>query len=273
MPATSRRKLEFRARRMACAYTKSGDDVWVTFVKRKHTLAPGKDAHMYLHTAPKLNHTATNLTVADVDFGTTSPQLGKYVDEYNFHHMALGIWSYYGDDLELKTRDELEGRCGEVERESSRSDASSNRQVETTVGLNSKEQFETSTTMNTNSATKDMTLDEYFSGRPVERHRVELSLETYGHLTADKVVNLADETSDEDKSDEDDNVSTSTKRVCTDDSDEEERARAPKKRSKIDIYATELEHSSDMIDMHGLTWYDDWAKELRRELKCRLEDD
>lgn len=64
---------------MHCAYTKDGKDVWVTFLKQMSPSTPYDFADMYLHTAPMLDHRAENLTVNDIDFATTAPQLGKYV--------------------------------------------------------------------------------------------------------------------------------------------------------------------------------------------------
>lgn len=102
-------RLKFRARRMLCAYTKDGEDVWVTFLSRVNPNLPFDIAEMYLHTAPMLDHRAANLTINDIDFTTTALQFGKYVHERNFEDVAMAVWSYYGDDLELKSWEQLEG--------------------------------------------------------------------------------------------------------------------------------------------------------------------
>ena len=192
---------------MACAYTKHGDDVWVTFLKRRHAVPPQTPARMYLHTAPKLNHAAANLTLADIDYATTSPQLGKYVTKENFTDIALAVWSYFGDDLELKTKDELEcrvrqkGGCG---RQPSVASISLLDEDEDFSGSCAGEDSGHAPVVNTDASTDPMTLDEAiriqaerFNGGKVDRDRVKSSFDKYGHITPDKFIDLSDDTTDE----------------------------------------------------------------------------
>ncbi|KAJ4375377.1 hypothetical protein N0V83_002463 [Neocucurbitaria cava] len=251
MTSQGYRKLEFRTRRMACAYTHDGDDVWVTFLKRNKSLAPGKIARMYLHTAPKLNHTAANLTVDDIDFATTSPQLGKYVIKYTFHDIALAVWSWYGDDLELKTWEELEGRCTvEAGYESDCSETSDKHRhrLESRTGFDHNEQDNNSNTTTDTLTTipKEMTLDEAidiqndsFNGKDVDEDQLALSFEEHGHIKADQFTDLAAAYTDGGAVAEQNSPRASSKRSRA--SDDDEGSSSPmNKRARLDSEESEL---------------------------------
>ncbi|KAF1848210.1 uncharacterized protein K460DRAFT_414796 [Cucurbitaria berberidis CBS 394.84] len=123
---------------------------------------------------------------------------GKYVNEASFEDIALAAWSWYGDDLELKTRDELEGRGGGyTEYDSEASEASSIALIEDGKSSRYGKKDRHAAIIKANAV---MTLEDairiqrdFFSGGNVARDRIESSFEKYGHITPENFVDLSGE--------------------------------------------------------------------------------